>query len=357
MFFSNFDSSWESYLEDFITLAHAGLTGVWSNSIGFPRTENLFQKGATDGERFKRYARQSMVPTRFWYSAYPALTTNTIRTNAAIRLGLSGALTEDEADSWLALFGSAPRPSSKLVSSEIQSIVFGGLRFMPFGTCLFYDLPETVAEARKWLAKLMPKVAFNDGRRLKERAVATLALGANGLKRLGLPEEGLATFPYSFLTGMVDDSRARILGDTGMNTVENWRWGKAAPHAAVLIYGKSAEDIRELEAVLAGMAETHGVRLTHRVPLKEITDNKSEPFGFRGWHLTAGDPGHLQGPEGRRIRSTSWSPANSSSATRTTAATRRPARSCQPPRTPGISYRWWTEPATSRATSSTVCAT
>ncbi|MBV8455159.1 MAG: hypothetical protein JO122_00915, partial [Acetobacteraceae bacterium] len=44
LFFSNFDSSWESYLEDFITLAHAGLTGVWSNSIGFPRSENLFQK-------------------------------------------------------------------------------------------------------------------------------------------------------------------------------------------------------------------------------------------------------------------------------------------------------------------------
>ena len=280
LFFSNFDSSWESYLEDFITLAHAGLTGVWSNSIGFPRSKNLFQKGATDGERFKRYARRSMIPTRFWYSAYPELTTNTIRTNAAIRLGLSGALTEDEAGSWLALFGSAPRPSSKLVSSEIQSIVFGGLGFMPFGTCLFYDLPETVADARKWLAKLLPKVAFNDGRRLKERAVVTLALGANGLKRLGLPEEGLATFPYSFLTGMVDESRARILGDTGANAVENWRWGKVAPHAAVLIYGKSAEDIRELEAVVAGMAATHGVRLTHRVPLKEITDNKNEPFGF-----------------------------------------------------------------------------
>ena len=37
LFFSNFDNSWESYLEDFITKAHAGLTGVWSNSIGFPR--------------------------------------------------------------------------------------------------------------------------------------------------------------------------------------------------------------------------------------------------------------------------------------------------------------------------------
>src|SRR3954471_18716521 len=116
VFLSNYGGSWESYLEDFITRAHAGLTAVWSNSIGFPRAENLFQKGATDGERFKRYARQSMIPTRFWYSAYPTRSTSTIRTNAAIRLGLSGALTEDEATSWLALFGSAARPAAKLVN-------------------------------------------------------------------------------------------------------------------------------------------------------------------------------------------------------------------------------------------------
>ena len=142
LFFSNYDASWESYLEDFITRAHDGLTAIWSNSVGFPRSQNLFQGGATDGERFKRYARQSMVPTRFWYSAYPELTTSIIRTNSEIRRGLSGTMTEDEAIRWLALYGSAARPASKLVSSEIQSLVFGGLGFLKFGTCLLFDLTE-----------------------------------------------------------------------------------------------------------------------------------------------------------------------------------------------------------------------
>ena len=45
LFFSNYDASWESYLEDFITRAHDGLTAIWSNSIGFPRSRNLFQGG------------------------------------------------------------------------------------------------------------------------------------------------------------------------------------------------------------------------------------------------------------------------------------------------------------------------
>src|SRR5205085_2508801 len=41
MFFSNFDHSWESYLDDFIEKAHAGLTLAWGSSVGFPPTNFL----------------------------------------------------------------------------------------------------------------------------------------------------------------------------------------------------------------------------------------------------------------------------------------------------------------------------
>ena len=278
LFFSNYDASWESYLEDFITKAHAGLTGVWSNSIGFPYTENLIQKGATDGERFKRYARQSMIPTRFWYSAYRTLTTDEIRTNSAIRLGLSGAQTEDEAMRWLALFGSAARPASKLVTSEIQSIIFGGLgKDKPFGTCLLYALPPAQA-ARAWLASVLPSVAFNDGRRLKDEAVVTLALGPGGLRQLGLPDSALHTFPYAFRVGMTDPTRRLILGDARDNAPESWRWGQTAPDAALLIYGPTPEEVARLEAELAAIATKHGAELNHRIPLKQVAER--EPFGF-----------------------------------------------------------------------------
>jgi hypothetical protein len=202
VFLSNYDASWESYLEDFITRAHAGLTAIWSNSIGFPRTENLIEKGATDGERFKRFARRSMVPTRFWYSAYPGVTTTAIRRNADIRRGLSGAMTEDEAIRWLALFGSAFRPQAKLVNPDIQSLILGGLSFLPFGTCLLFDLPQDVEKSRRWLAAIFRHIAFNDGRRLRDDAIVTIALGPGGLSRLGLPKQGLETFPFAFLEGM-----------------------------------------------------------------------------------------------------------------------------------------------------------
>jgi len=316
MFFSNFDGSWESYLEDFITRAHAGLTAVWSNSVGFPRTQNLFQDGATDGERFKRYARHSMVPTRFWYSAYPTLTTTIIRTNAQIRLGLSGAMTEDDAINWLALFGSAARPTSKLVSSDIQSLAFGGLGFLPFGACLLFDLPQDVTAARRWLAAVRPHIAFNDGRRLqgdggaegKAPRALTLALGARALARLGLPAESLETFPFAFLEGMTSKARARILGDDRGNAGETWSWGyPRQPDASLLVYGKTQDAVDELEAELRRIAQQSGMAAPYSIPLKEIPDDKKEAFGFidgisqpviRGTYkgLRNADPIHLVEP-------------------------------------------------------------
>jgi hypothetical protein len=75
VFFSNYSGSWESYLEDFITKASAGLTSIWSNTVGFPRTRYLAQSGAKLSEPFKYWARQQQRPTPFWYAGYPNLTT------------------------------------------------------------------------------------------------------------------------------------------------------------------------------------------------------------------------------------------------------------------------------------------
>ena len=53
LFMSNYDGSWEGYLEDFIQIAFQGVNGIWSNTIGFPRTKNLFFEGAVDGNRLR----------------------------------------------------------------------------------------------------------------------------------------------------------------------------------------------------------------------------------------------------------------------------------------------------------------
>ncbi|MBA3266772.1 MAG: hypothetical protein H0T70_00740 [Acidimicrobiia bacterium] len=105
IFLSNFDGSWERYLDDFIDLASEGLTAIWTNSdnrVGFPETRWLLQEGARDEQRFKAFARVSQAPTLAWYSAYPDLTVENIANNRAIREGLFGSVADPEA--WLRRF-------------------------------------------------------------------------------------------------------------------------------------------------------------------------------------------------------------------------------------------------------------
>ena len=101
MFCSNFDGSWENYLDDFIDKASKGLTGLWGGTIGFPRARWLILGGATNGSRFKAIARNKQVPPSVWYNAYRELTVDAIDNNSAIRRGLFAKLDADAARAWL----------------------------------------------------------------------------------------------------------------------------------------------------------------------------------------------------------------------------------------------------------------
>ena len=284
LFFSNYGGSWESYLEDFITLSHNGLTGVWSNTVGFPRTVNLIQQGATDGERFKRYARQSMQPSRFWYSAYPSLNTDMIRVNADVCRGFATAMTEDDAKAWVSRFGSAIRPDDQIATGDIQSLLFGGLGFLPHGKVMFYQLPAEVSRARAWLQDVAPHILYSAGRRLSDderiAGVYQVAFSGSGLTALGLNADGLASFPAAFLDGMDAEHRARILGDTGANDSSHWWWRERAD-VVLLAYGRADQDLAALDERARNLAAQHGARLVHDIVLQPYArTGNHEPFGF-----------------------------------------------------------------------------
>ena len=289
IFLSNYGGSFESYLEDFITKAHIGLTGVWSNTEGFPRAANLIQQGATDGDFFKRWARRQQVPTGCWYSAYPQLTTANIRINATIHQGLGTILTEEEARRWLLLFGGGPRPASALEVNEIQSLVFGGLGFLKYAMCIGFSFGET--GAREWLTLVRDKVSFGDGRKLGDVATI-LGLASSALRKLELPADALATFPSAFLQGMDAPSRSRILGDDGWNAPSEWRWGAGVKtlDGVLLVYGVTADALEEARLAIGEELRAHGHRVVTEIPFvdlpdktataQEITRAKLEPFGF-----------------------------------------------------------------------------
>ena len=70
----------------------------------------------------------------------------------------------------------------------------------------------------------------------------SLALTFNGLRKLGLDEASLATFPEPFRQGMA--ARAKMLGDTGQNHPDHWEDKITSEdlHAVVILFARDKEE-------------------------------------------------------------------------------------------------------------------
>ena len=103
-FFSNYDGSVESYMDDFINKTGFGLNASFGNGIGYPRTNWLVLDGCADERKYKEFLRRHTLPTQVWYKAYPGLTAIDLERNTRIRRGLADtSMSDKEAREWLAL--------------------------------------------------------------------------------------------------------------------------------------------------------------------------------------------------------------------------------------------------------------
>jgi hypothetical protein len=104
LFLSDYDGSTLKYVGDFVDRSRKiapALTGMWSNTLGFPETRWLFGKGARNLPLFLAFLRDYQQHAQVWYSAYEHLTTKNILNNREIRSGLAGGLSERDAQRWL----------------------------------------------------------------------------------------------------------------------------------------------------------------------------------------------------------------------------------------------------------------
>ncbi len=104
VFASNYDGSHEAYMDDFINKVAWGLNLVFSNGIGWPRTDWLIKRGARIEQRFKYFQRRHQIPSQSWYKAYPGVTTLDMIRNHRVREGLERrSMSDAEALAWLQL--------------------------------------------------------------------------------------------------------------------------------------------------------------------------------------------------------------------------------------------------------------
>jgi hypothetical protein len=78
MLVSDYDGSWESYIDEFAEMIVSGLDAIWETSLGYPLD------GARDVPAFKRFLRNHQVPSEVFYSAYPGQTVLNILNDTAL---------------------------------------------------------------------------------------------------------------------------------------------------------------------------------------------------------------------------------------------------------------------------------
>jgi hypothetical protein len=92
MMVSDYDGSWESYIDEFAELILSGLDAIWEGSDGYP------PDGARDLPAFKQFLRSHQVPSEVFYSAYPEETVLNIVNDRAFARACSDAASGSVAD-------------------------------------------------------------------------------------------------------------------------------------------------------------------------------------------------------------------------------------------------------------------
>jgi Dyp-type peroxidase family len=292
LFFSNFDSSWPSYLGDFIDQASSGLTAVWSNTVGYPRTTWLLEAGSRDAARFLAWTRAHQHPTNVWYAAYPGLSIVNVNTNTEIRRGLAdpGCL---DAATWLfhlrgvdrvaadELYGDERR-AFPLPFEDIQGIILWGYGHMPEARYLMFRVPRATQAARAFLAGLPLTSAAGERTAEPPEPLVNVAFTHAGLVALEVDPALLAGFSTPFVQGSEHPYRARVNGDVGPNAPERWAWGSAKNpvHVVLLVFAATPASVERHAAELVAQASAAGLELVTKLEGTTLPGRK-EHFGFR----------------------------------------------------------------------------
>ena len=146
--------------------------------------------------------------------------------------------------------------------ADMQGLVARAYGHLPFARYILGRIGDPAA-ARSWLAGIAADVCTADHPE-DDGPSLNIAFSWDGLRRLGLAGDTLASFPRPFQEGMVTPHRSRILGDDGASDPARWRFGApstngdgtgTAVDVVLMIFALSKE---ALEAECAARREAYG---------------------------------------------------------------------------------------------------
>jgi len=316
LFLSNYDGSWDNYLDDFYERMREGIGVLWGRAKTFPGVP------PEGGAAFKSWARMQQTSERVWYSAYPDLTVDSIDNNTRIRRGLF--LAPGEEQSWLRRFGRAEAEESPVRKArhlrtkaalgelptielnDIQGVLLSGYDHLPHALYVLLNVNDPGA-TRTWLRDLLASRTITPATSRQDKFSVNVAFTYQGLRALGLDRFPDGTFQSSFEEGMVSPHRSRVLGDVDLgarlralghpdaessdaapgNEPENWRWGGPTTkqiHLILMLFAADAVGLKELYQKWVAPGRDRGAFgkiEDFEIVYGTMTENKREHFGFR----------------------------------------------------------------------------
>jgi hypothetical protein len=80
LFFSNFNGSWNQYVDSFSSAISTGLNMFWIKNIKYPQSVPMLP--------FHRYITSNQIWTDYYYNAYPMASSNDVKAGQRVRTGL-----------------------------------------------------------------------------------------------------------------------------------------------------------------------------------------------------------------------------------------------------------------------------
>jgi len=81
MFFSNFNGSWDQYVDSFSSAIPKGLNLFWIYNVKYPKSVPMLS--------FHRYITSNQIWTDHYYNAYPMATSNDVKAAKRVRAGVT----------------------------------------------------------------------------------------------------------------------------------------------------------------------------------------------------------------------------------------------------------------------------
>ena len=79
-FFSNFNGSWDQYVDSFSSAISSGLDLFWKRNIKYPKSVPMLP--------FHRYITSNQIWTDYYYNAYPMASSNDVKSAKAVKIRL-----------------------------------------------------------------------------------------------------------------------------------------------------------------------------------------------------------------------------------------------------------------------------